>query len=180
MNAPRLSQMGPHEFRRRLSIAGIAALGIGLIAGPGIFDPHPRLVWNASASAPIGVYRVANGTPKRGDFVLVRPPEEVARLAAARGYLPRGVPLVKRVAALVGDDVCAFHEAIIIAGTVAVKRLRNDAAGRRLPWWNGCGRLAPGEVFLATKGVPASFDSRYFGPVPVDHVIGRLVPLWTE
>jgi conjugative transfer signal peptidase TraF len=172
--------MGPHEFRRRLSIVGIAALGIGLIAGPVVVEPHPLLIWNASASAPIGLYRRVAGAPKRGDFVLVRASDEVAKLAAARGYLSRGVPLVKRVAALAGDDVCAFHEAIIIAGTVAVKRLRNDAAGRRLPWWNGCGKLAPGSVFLATKGIPASFDSRYFGPVPIDHVIGRLVPLWTE
>ncbi|TIS13749.1 MAG: S26 family signal peptidase, partial [Mesorhizobium sp.] len=54
------------------------------------------------------------------------------------------------------------------------------AEGRPLPWWNGCRALGDNEVFLLGSDKNRSFDSRYFGPVPTQNVIGRLVPLWTE
>lgn len=163
----------------RVALA-LGALGLGLIGFSAFADPPPMLVWNASASAPIGLYRVVPGAPERGGLVLVRTPKSVAQLAAERGYLPLGVPLVKRVAALSGDEVCAFNEAIVIDGTVVTGRFETDRAGRPLPWWNGCRALTGDELFLLIDGVSGSFDSRYFGPVSRANVIGRLVPLWTE
>lgn len=158
----------------------LGALGLGLIGFSAFADPAPKLVWNASASAPIGLYRVVPGAPERGDLVLVRAPKSVAKLAAERGYLPLNVPLIKRVAALSGNDVCAFNEAIIIDGTVVARRLELDRAGRPLPWWNDCRELTGDDLFLLMEDVSGSFDSRYFGPVSTGSVIGRLVPLWTE
>ncbi|TIW83107.1 MAG: S26 family signal peptidase, partial [Mesorhizobium sp.] len=90
------------------------------------------------------------------------------------------IPLVKRLAALPGEHVCAFHDAIIIGGDIVARRLKIDAEGRPLPWWNGCRALGDNEVFLLGSDKNRSFDSRYFGPVPTQNVIGRLVPLWTE
>jgi conjugative transfer signal peptidase TraF len=162
------------------TVVGLGAAGLGLIAFAAFADPTPQLVWNASASAPLGLYRVVSAPPKRGDLVLVQAPESVARLAAERGYLPLGVPLVKRVAASSGDDVCAFNEAIIVNGRVVADRLKADRAGRPLPWWSDCRELAADELFLLMNDVSGSFDSRYFGPVSRANVIGRLVPLWTE
>lgn len=143
-------------------------------------DPAPWLVWNGSRSAPVGLYRVASIAPLRvGDLVLVRTPEHVRELAAVRGYLPATVPLVKRVAASDGDAVCAHGADIFVNGRRVAARLPRDRLGRSLPWWSGC-RALDGEVFLLMGDVAASFDGRYFGPVPRDAVIGRLVPLWTE
>lgn len=155
-------------------------IGLGLICSAPFVSPTPILVWNASASAPIGLYRVISGAPQRGDLVLVRAPKSLAKLAAERSYLPLGVPLVKRVAALSGNEVCAFHEAIFVEGKVAAKRSKADKAGRPLPRWNDCRELGSGELFLLTDDRSDSFDSRYFGPVSGANVIGRLVPLWTE
>lgn len=157
-----------------------SALGLGLIGSATLFNPVPKLTWNASGSVPVGVYRVIPGTPERGVLLLVRPPKSVAKLAAERGYLPLNVPLVKRVAALSGDEVCTFHEAIIINGKVVARRLETDRAGRPMPWWNDCRELAKGEIFLLNNDHARSFDSRYFGPVSSATVIGRLAPLWTE
>ena len=42
-----------------------------------------------------------------------------------------------------------------------------------------CRALRPGEVFLLAPGSAASFDGRYFGPVPDSAVFGEAVPLWT-
>jgi conjugative transfer signal peptidase TraF len=166
--------------KRAVSILAAAGVGLALIGFPAFVNPAPRLVWNVSASAPVGLYRVISGDARRGDLALVRPPNEIAQLAAERGYLSLGVPLVKRIAALSGDDVCVFKEAIIVNGKVAARRLEKDGAGRLLPRWHGCRELASGEVFLLMDTVPDSFDSRYFGPVSSANVIGRLVPLWTE
>ncbi|EGY02467.1 plasmid transfer protein TraF [Nitrospirillum viridazoti Y2] len=148
---------------------------------PSIQQPAPRLVWNASASAPIGLYLVQPGrVAVRGDLVLARTPDAVVELAAARGYLPAGVPLVKRVAALSGDVVCGDRAAVSINGVPVAVRLDKDSHGRPLSAWEGCRVLLPGDLFLLMADVPGSFDSRYFGPVQAGTIIGRLVPLWTD
>jgi conjugative transfer signal peptidase TraF len=143
--------------------------------------PLPRLVWNASASAPLGLYWLAGGPVSRGDFVLAALPDSARRLAAERGYLSAGVPLVKRVAASGGDTVCAVATTITITidGDAVAARLAADSRGRPLPAWAGCQVLRDGEFFLLMPDVPDSFDSRYFGPVAASSIIGRLVPLWT-
>ncbi|RTM09962.1 MAG: S26 family signal peptidase [Hyphomicrobiales bacterium] len=170
---------GLRRVRARKMLAA-ASIGLGLILITAFAKPVPLLVWNASASAPVGLYRLGRGAARTGDFVLVRMPKMIGQLADQRGYLPRGVPLVKRVAALPGEHVCAFNDAIIIGGKIAARRLKTDSKGRRLPWWNECRPLASDKVFLINGAAPDSFDSRYFGPVPAENIVGRLVPLWTE
>ncbi|SMF81657.1 conjugative transfer signal peptidase TraF [Tistlia consotensis] len=156
------------------TLAGIVLAGFSAIA-----HPQPHLVWNASASAPIGLYRVVSGAPERGDFVLVRLPKAIEKLAAIRGYLPAGVPLIKRIAAVAGDDVCAVNRAIIVNGEIVARQRKADRAGRSLPRWNECRALVQGEFFLLGDA-PDSFDSRYFGPMTGARVIGRLAPLWID
>ena len=154
--------------------------GLGLIGLAALGRPAPWLVWNASASAPIGLYRVLPGKPASGDLVLVRTPDSARQLTAERGYLPQDVPLVKRVAALDGDTVCAADDVISVNGRVVAERLAHDRLGRQLPSWSGCHLLDGGEAFLLMEGVADSFDGRYFGPVPTASIIGRLAPLWIE
>ncbi len=158
----------------------MATLGVAAIGLSALIHPAPRLVWNASASAPRGLYWVGGAAVARGDLVLARLPEAVRQLAAARGYLPAGVPLVKRIAAVGGDVVCGSAEAVSINGRVVAARLAADAHRRPLPAWTGCLSLGIGEVFLLMDGVADSFDGRYFGATPTGAIIGRLVPLWTE
>jgi type IV secretory pathway protease TraF len=45
--------------------------------------------------------------------------------------------------------------------------------------WPGCRVLRRDEVFLFAAGNVASFDSRYFGPVGREAILGEAVPLWT-
>ncbi|MCC6912749.1 MAG: conjugative transfer signal peptidase TraF [Rhodospirillaceae bacterium] len=157
----------------------VVAFGVGIGAAALFSVPSPRLVWNASASAPIGFYWRHGGGITRGDLVLATMPEPVRALAAARGYLPSGVPLLKRVAALSGDRICADDATVFVNGQAVAARRKTDSRGRPMPAWTGCRTLA-GEVFLLMPGVPDSFDGRYFGPVPQAAVIGPLTPLWTR
>ena len=94
--------------------------------------------------------------------------------------MPDTVPMVKRIAAENGDIVCRERDAIVINGRVVAHALSADGAGRGLPVWSGCHRLGEGEMFLLMDNVRASFDSRYFGPIPTTAVVGKAVPLWTR
>lgn len=137
-------------------------------------------MWNATASAPVGLYRVEPAASlRRGGFVLAWLPDAARRLAAERDYLPADVPLVKRIAALAGDTVCCEQARVTINGIAVATALRADNWGRSLPHWSGCRTLGQYEVFLLMPDVPDSFDGRYFGPIKTDAIIGKLVPLWT-
>jgi conjugative transfer signal peptidase TraF len=158
-----------------------AALGVAAVATGAIARPIPRIVWNATASAPIGLYRVERATEvRRDDLVLAWLPKGARRLVADRHYLPADVLLVKRVAATGGDTVCREHLRITINGIAVAAALATDSRGRALPRWSGCRTLGSNEVFLLMPDVSASFDGRYFGPIRTRAVIGRLVPLWTR
>lgn len=155
--------------------AGLALVGL---AAPLALDPVPRLVWNASASAPIGLWRITPGASVAvGDSVLVEPPPAARHLAAQRHYLPANVPMIKTIAAVSGDRVCARETAITIDDRLAAVRRLADRQGRKLPWWRGCLRLSGGQVMLLNSA-PDSFDSRYFGPVEKGAIIGKATPLW--
>jgi conjugative transfer signal peptidase TraF len=138
-------------------------------------------VWNASASVPIGLYRVHHDDRvSRGDLVLAIPDPFTARFAAQRGYLPMGVPLVKRIAGIAGDTICAHGNTISLNGVAVAARLATDQQARKLPAWFGCRSLQRGDVFLLMMNVPDSFDGRYFGPTSSSQIAGRLEPLWTR
>ncbi|MDQ1158917.1 conjugative transfer signal peptidase TraF [Sphingomonas sp. SORGH_AS 950] len=168
--------------RRALLIAatmGLAFTGGGILL-QNVLQPAPRLIWNASASAPVGLYALAPFTPIRtGDMVVARLPVGIAMLAAKRRYLPIGVPLVKRVGAVPGDRICAIGAMVTINGRPVATRLPRDRSDRPLPWWRGCTTLRDGRIFLLSP-VHDAFDSRYFGPVEASAIIGRAAPLWTD
>lgn len=141
--------------------------------------PAPRLMWNATASVPVGLYRLQPvATPEVGDLVVVRPSPALAEFLAAGGWLPRGVPLLKPVAAVAGSRVCRDGLAVSVDGRRVASALSHDGHGRPLPRWTGCRRLEGGEVFLLAPA-PASLDGRYFGVTARDELLAGARPLWT-
>ena len=158
-----------------LTTTGAALLLITLA----VVNTAPRLVWNASASVPVGLYEIGSATPLEvTDLVAVNAPEPLAAFLADRGYLPRGVPLLKRVAALPGQTVCRSGADITVDGTPVGNALDHDRLGRTLPIWQGCHRLGASELFLMNIAVRDSLDGRYFGPLPRTSIVARLRPVW--
>ena len=142
--------------------------------------PMPRFVWNASESVPIGLYSVQPaGKLAVTNLVVAIPPEPLATFLAERGYLPIGVPLIKRILALPGQSVCRSELLISVAGIEMRAALEHDRRGRALPIWQGCRVIAEGEVFLMNWDEPESLDGRYFGPIPLSAIVGQAEPLWT-
>lgn len=163
--------------RRSSKACGFAAAGIALLGASLVPARPPRLLWNASASMPIGLYALASPAPaRRGDIVAAWLPPAVRAFAAGRGYLPPGVPVLKRIAALRGDRVCADGAALRVGGRVVALAKARDGRGRPLAPWRGCGILQRGVLLIGDSA--DSFDARYFGPVGEYRLIGAATLLW--
>ena len=153
----------------------VAALGLSIV-----LPPAPRLIWNASASVPIGLYAVGPiGALHADELVVVQPPPQLAAFLSARAYLPQCVPLLKHIAALPGQTVCRSGRTITVDQTALGEALDRDRRGRTLPQWHGCKRVAEGTVFLMNARVRDSLDGRYFGVLPAATIIGQATPIWT-
>jgi conjugative transfer signal peptidase TraF len=152
-----------------------------LVAAPAWFGYAPAFIWNASASVPIGLYRLAPAERLNiGDYVVVAPPAPLAAFLAERGYLPLGVSLIKRVLALPGAKVCRQGLTIFAYEHAYGAAREHDRLGRPLPDWQGCRALADDEIFLMNWDAPDSLDGRYFGPLPTSSIVARALPLWTD
>lgn len=175
--ASREPGLGNQAARGRwLALSGAALSAMVL---PALFEPSPRLVWNVSGSAPKGLYWVSPAArPSVGDYAAARLPPAVERLAAERHYLPAGIPLIKQVAAVPGDEICGSAQGVTVFGRPVAARRPRDPAGRRMPWWTGCRRLGAGEYLLVNPANPLSFDGRYFGPTQPSAMLGQATLIW--
>jgi len=162
---------------RQRIMAGMIG-GLVLVAAS-TADHRPRLVWNASASAPIGLYAASPPkTPDVGRQILYAPPPSQAAIFAARRYVPIGVPLLKTVAAVAPSQVCRRGTRVSVDGVVVAFARTEDRSGRPLPVWSGCRRLGADEVFLVSPDRPNALDGRYFGPVSRHRIIADVTPIW--
>lgn len=164
--------------RRGFLLAGlVAAATLATLTVP----VSRYVVWNATASVPTGLYALRGKASLHvGERVAIEPPPELRRLLAERHYLPTGVPLLKRIAAVRGQRVCRFEHAITIDGQDVGAARARDRLGRALPVWAGCHVLRTGELFVMNPAAPDSFDGRYFGALRMTDVIGRATPVWTD
>ncbi|MFC8751442.1 S26 family signal peptidase [Pseudomonas oryzihabitans] len=176
----------PRSRRRtHLLVAVLSSCGLAALAWASFATPSAHIVYNPSNSVPVGWYRIEPVKPSAdslhvGSIVLARLPAEPAALAAQRGYLPPHIPLLKRVGAVAPQHVCIVNGVVRIDGVPVAAVLRADRLGRPLPSWQQCRTLAKGELFLLSVTSPASFDSRYFGPIAASAVIGEAQPIYLE
>jgi conjugative transfer signal peptidase TraF len=141
----------------------------------------PGYIWNVSKSVPIGLYRLQpTGKLVVTELVAVRPPEPLATFLDLNGYLPIGVPMLKRVLALPGQTVCRKGVTISVDAIGMGETLLRDSRGRPLPVWQGCRVVGTDELFLMNWQSDDSLDGRYFGLVPQSSVIGKALPMWTR
>lgn len=164
---------------RRLLSASTGALAVAALGFASVANVPPQFVWNASASAPIGLYRVDFRSPQIGDYVLVSSAGELGEFVADRGYLPPKIPLVKHVAALSGAEICRRNDVICIDGIARAHALAVDSLGRKMPVWSGCFTLADDEIFLL-NAPQNSLDGRYFGATVSSEILGVATPVFVR
>jgi conjugative transfer signal peptidase TraF len=171
---------------RRVLFAGMG-IGLAALCAPAFMpmSAHENVfvVYNPTDSVARGWYRVGSidnaASLHVGSIVLARLPADVAAFAGQRGYLPNGVPILNRIGAVAPQSVCVHEQRVHIDATVVATARTHDSAHRPLQAWPQCRRLSDGELFLLSDTNPASFDSRYFGPIAASAVLGIARPLWT-
>lgn len=165
---------------KRTAVILCMDIGLAALLMPLAMPNRVQIVYNPSDSVPRGWYRIVPADSlQAGSIVLARLPAPAATLAAKRDYLPAGIPLLKRIGAVAPQRVCVDGTSVLIDDVVVAAVMRADGIGRPLSAWQQCRRLTHGELFLLSNANPASFDSRYFGPIRVSDVIGGARPLWT-
>src|SRR5579863_337947 len=173
----------------RWSTVGVLAV-VGFVCL--LASHHAPLRLNLSSSIPPGWYMArgirTGAAVRRGTLVAACLPLVVAGWGRARGYLHRGscadgtAPVGKPVFAIGGDTVTVGSSGLELDGArvPCTEPLRQDSNGRHLPRVpDGRYVVQPGEVWLVSTYSRRSWDSRYFGPVPVSAIILALSPLWT-
>ncbi|MGN6773668.1 conjugative transfer signal peptidase TraF [Rhizobium sp.] len=135
---------------------------------------------NLTPSEPLGLWRIAalDRVVSAGDLVFICPPQTpVIREARERGYLrsgtcPGGVaPLIKTVIAVPGQHVDIGAGVAIDGRPIAFSDLaQHDGKGRPMVPYSG-GAVPAQSVFLHSP-FRSSYDSRYFGPLPVSGILG--------
>lgn len=162
--------------RRALFLTGA---GIGLALFGLAFSPVDRLIWNRTGSAPQGLYWLSDEPFTTGSWVVVSASSAEAQWAEEHGFVGRDWPLLKRIAALPGDEICRFGREILIDGERVAEARIVDSKGRALPVWDGCSVLQEDQFFLLNKH-PDSLDGRYFGAMERSDLAGVARPLMTS
>jgi conjugative transfer signal peptidase TraF len=165
--------------RNRLATTLLTVGAVALVSsttGPAT----PFYIWNGSNSVPTGLYRLQPaGRLVVTELVAIRPPEPLATFLQRNEYLPRRVPMLKRVAALPGQTVCRQGLRISVDAIEMGSAKTRDGRGRQLPYWQGCRVVGADELFLMNWQSEESLDGRYFGFLPRSSVIGKALPVWT-
>ena len=167
---------GPRQIVMRLLLVATSLL---LLLPAGGWLGRFRI--NMTPSAPLGLWQITPlGTAVEvGDRVFVcLPDNSLMREALDRGYLRRGLcpsgvaPMIKTVEAVAGQRVTITDHVVIDGRFVARSQVRTaDGQGRLLLADHG-GVVPIGAVFLHSP-FAGSWDSRYFGAVPLSGIIGR-------
>ncbi len=175
-------QTAKHVFRHnrtRQSAAIVCLTATGALMGAVSLAPaRPQLLWNFTASVPLGLYRISATPPQPGDLLVIDARGSAGSALLKSGALAKGRLLLKPLAARAGDTVCRENLAVTVNGQLAALARPHTSDDRALPVWSGCRHLASNQIFLLSSH-PDSFDSRYFGPVSGRDVVGVAHPLMT-
>jgi conjugative transfer signal peptidase TraF len=164
----------------RFGAVAVMLVGIAVLVAPVVAEPVPLYVWNVSESVPRGLYRLRPvGRLFVTELVAIKPAEPLASFLDLNGYLPVGIPMLKRVLALPGQMVCRSGRSISVDQIDMGEARERDSRGRPLPVWHGCRVVGEDELFLMNWQSKDSLDGRYFGPIAASAVVGRALPVWT-
>lgn len=109
-------------------------------------------------------------TPKRGDYILFKPP--------FKSDVPRGTLVIKQVLGIPGDRVTKINQDFFINDQIVATAKRRSLTGKELVS-GPTGILGSGQYYVSTPHVN-SFDSRYekMGWIHKNQIIGVAYPLW--
>ena len=177
---------------RRLGIFAASLLAM-LTAAVTVFAHCDLRLALSDSAVPVGVYRFTplHSPPIRGQLVGACLPPALSAVALDRGYVhasshsecTAGAPPVGKLAlGLPGDTLEVERDGVTINGRCFVNSATaaRDSQGRPLshvPW--GVRHVNGGEVWLFGFKDAHSWDSRYYGPLPLGAVRWVVTPVLT-
>jgi len=157
--------------KRKGLVAGTLVL-VATLIGVRQLDA-PIILYPASASLPKGFYLRTFGAVEIGKIAAFPMPEVARRYEAQHGdQVPESFLFMKPIAAGPGDQVCNGPAGLFLNGRHLATTASHDALGNPLPVWSDCQQLKEDEFFMLSDYAPNSFDSRYFGPIKTDEIVG--------
>lgn len=87
---------------------------------------------------------------------------------------------LKPVLAMAGDHVCYQDGRVFLNGDLIAQVQKYDSAGKPLPVWKECRDLKKNEYFVFSDRVSNSLDSRYYGPILKENIVGVFKPIFGE
>lgn len=165
--------------RHPILSAGLTLTAVLAVAST--FFADRQVVINTSPSVQPGIYIRSCATPKVGAIVDFEIPTAAQPYIHARsGYSGENWYILKPIIAGPEDQVDTLGDWLVVNGKrIAPMPPREDSAGRPLPIWRGCRRLADNEFFVFSARIPNSFDSRCYGPIQRGEIISVRCPLIT-
>lgn len=173
------------RFLKACAAGFIGVMTLSVLLREGLSAQGITLTFNPTASAPIGLWAIATRSRAfhPGDYVVACPPPvAVVESVLKAGGLPEGScpsgtgPVLKTIGAVASDTV-TLREGFPVS--VNGSEMQGMIPGDSFPAWpSGTYPVGPSEVWLLSDYHPRSFDSRYFGPVQVDQVIGKAYPVF--
>ncbi|KAB1511995.1 conjugative transfer signal peptidase TraF [Photobacterium damselae] len=145
--------------------------------------------YNHSTSYPKGIYQLTKQqiSYEKGQLVLFCPPNNATlQLALNRKYLEYGIcnggfePVIKKVFGT-PDDIISFTDGVINVNYHPIKNttvLDHDSMGRYLPHLADFVVPSNSYFLLSDHKPKVSFDSRYYGSVPIDNIKGLVIPIY--
>ncbi|HEX3894811.1 MAG TPA: S26 family signal peptidase [Rudaea sp.] len=158
----------------RLYVLAASLIGSTICVDEAITLSGHELIVNTSPSMPRGLYWIALGEQptRRGEIVSFVPPASVGALIYARGWLAKGMPLLKPVGALAGDTYCVKDRRFVVNDVDAGPVFLLDGQGQPLPQIAGCHRIDRDQFLPVSSHLDRSFDGRYMGALSTHVVLG--------
>lgn len=142
---------------------------MGYISLPKLFSV------NMTASMPLGIYWLEEPKEiRRGDIIIFDADDDVMSIVVERGWLKPDMHFIKYVYGVSGDIYSIRNGRYIVNGEDKGAVQKYDSKSRALPSFLREGEYAvPDGYVLVGTPVVNSFDSRYYGPVPLSKVYNK-------
>ncbi|WP_116963301.1 signal peptidase I [Fastidiosibacter lacustris] len=113
----------------------------------------------------------------KGDNVVFMPNTQTEDYVVERGWLPTGVPFIKKVVGLPGDFLCIKDQSVYINEKWIASVYIKDDKGRSLPVFRYCAQIPKDQYFMQGVAHSHSFDSRYYGLVSRNQIVSKAIKL---
>ena len=147
-------------------------------------------IWNVTASVPKGLYLIVERKPSElhvGDYVSFKPTAEALNWISENVEDQKVIDhldsliFLKQVGAMSGDtyEIVSDSKMFYAKDKYIGQASEVTDTGNKLPVLRGK-YIVPDGMFLPVGENPNSFDGRYTGPVKIENVIYRVIPIFIE